>query len=319
MDFKPDLDKVRYYMHLIASHPYSGTEVGRVLDDTLDVNGKMVRASLVLCAGAFGPNFETKFDRLSMLAAMVELTHLASLVHDDIVDEADFRRGKPSIQRKYHKDAAVYAGDFLITRVNYYEAKEHLNDAAAVLSQTIERMCAGEIGQALCRYKANTTVAEYLNNIRGKTVELFKGACRIGALEAGCSEDVISKLECFGENLGIMFQLRDDLLDFTSTKAEMGKATHMDFREGIYTMPVLYALTQDKSGELLAIMQKNAIQNLTDKEIQETEKLVVALGGVESTIKEIRSCQSKIEGLLKELPNSKSTSLLSDLVRKLAI
>lgn len=319
MDFKPDLSKVRYYMHLIASHPYSGTEVGKILDDTLDTDGKMVRASLVLCAGAFGPDYETKEDRLNMLAAMVELTHLASLVHDDIVDEADFRRGKPSIQSKYHKDAAVYAGDFLITRVNYYEAKEHLNEAAAVLSQTIERMCAGEIGQAVCRYKATTSIAEYLNNIRGKTVELFKGACRIGAQEAGCSEEVTSRLESFGENLGIMFQLRDDLLDFTSTKAEMGKATHMDFREGIYTMPVLYAMENDKSGKLLAIMKKNAEESLTDKEISETEKLVVELGGVESTIREIRSCQSKIEGLLQELPESKSTSLLSELVRKLAI
>ena len=319
MAFLPDLSKVRYYMHLIASHPYSGTEVGRILDDTLDTNGKMVRASLVLCAGAFGPDFEEKLDRISMLAAMVELTHLASLVHDDIVDEADFRRGRPSIQAKYHKDAAVYAGDFLITRVNYYEAKEHLNEAAAVLSQTIERMCAGEIGQALCRYKETTSVAEYLNNIRSKTVELFKGACRIGASEAGCSEQIVSKLESFGENLGIMFQLRDDLLDFTSTKAEMGKATHMDFREGIYTMPVLYALGSDKSGELLAIMRKNSRESLTDKEISETEKLVVDLGGVDATIKEIRSCQSKIEGLLEDLPQSKSTSLLSELVKKLSI
>lgn len=318
MDF-PDLRKVRYYMNLIASHPYAGTKVGQILDDTLDTNGKMVRASLVLLTGAYGPDFDNKIDRLSMLAAMVELTHLASLVHDDIVDEADFRRGKPSIQSKYHKDAAVYAGDFLITRVNYYEAKEHLNDAAAVLSQTIEKMCAGEIGQALCRYKETTTVAQYLNNIRGKTVELFKAACRIGAMESGCSEQCIAKLEAFGENLGIMFQLRDDLLDFTSTKQEMGKATHMDFREGIYTMPVLYALSADRSGELLAIMRKNAIESLSEKEISDTEKLVVDLGGVEATINEIRNCQTKIEGLLGELPECKSTSLLSELVAKLSV
>jgi len=317
--FKPDLNKVRRYMHLIASHPYAGTPVGEILDKTLDTDGKMVRASLVLCAGAFGPDFETKEDRLSMLAAMVELTHLASLVHDDIVDEADFRRGKPSIQSKYHKDAAVYAGDFLITRVNYYEAKEHLNEAAAILSQTIERMCAGEIGQAICRYKAKATIADYLNNIKGKTVELFKCACRIGAMEAGCSEDVTAKLEGFGENLGLMFQLRDDLLDFTSTKAEMGKATHMDFREGIYTLPVLAARDLDDSGKLLSIMERNASESLSDKEILETEKLVIDLGGVDAAIRDIRDCQLKIEGLLKDLPESKSTSLLSELVSKLAI
>lgn len=306
-------------MNLIASHPYAGTKVGEILDDTLDTSGKMVRASLTLLAAAFGPDFDNKIDRISMLAAMVELTHLASLVHDDIVDEADFRRGKPSIQSKYSKDAAVYAGDFLITRVNYYEAKEHLNEGAAILAQTVEKMCAGEIGQALCRYKETTTVAQYLNNIRGKTVELFKAACRIGAVEAGCSEQCVARLEAFGENLGIMFQLRDDLLDFTSTKAEMGKATHMDFREGIYTMPVLYALEKDRSGELLAIMRKNARESLSDTEIKDTEKLVIDLGGVDATIMEIRNCQNKIEGLLRDLPQSKSTSLLSELVAKLSV
>ena len=319
MDFIPDLSKVKYYMHLIASHPYAGTRVGKILDDALDTEGKMVRASLVLCSGAFGPDFETKKDRISMLAAMVELTHLASLIHDDIVDESDFRRGKPSIQAKYSKDAAVYAGDFLIARVNYYESKEYLNEGASVLSSAIEKMCAGEIGQALCRYKESTTIAEYLNNIRGKTVELFKAACRIGAKEAGADEKLAADLESFGENLGIMFQLRDDLLDFTSDINLMGKATHVDFREGIYTMPVLYALESDKSGSLLSIMRKNAIETLSDKDVSDAENLVINLGGTESTRREIKSCQIKIEGLLEKLPNSPSKALLSELVRKLAV
>ncbi len=314
-----DLTKVKYYMHLIASHPYAGTPAGQVLDETLNTDGKMLRASLVLHAGAFGPDFETKKDRLEMLAAMVELTHLASLVHDDIVDEADFRRGRQSIQSKYSKDAAVYAGDFLITRVNYYEAKERLNEASAVLSKTIERMCAGEIAQALCRYKETTSIAEYMSNITGKTVELFKAACRIGAQEAGADEELTDKLEAFGENLGIMFQLRDDLLDFTSSKAETGKSAHMDFREGIYTMPVLCALKADGSGKLLAMVRKNAIESLSDKEISETEQMVVDLGGVEATVREIRCCHSKIEGLLEALPHSPSKSLLSELVSKLVI
>ena len=319
MKYNPDLSKVKYYMHLIASHPYSGTEVGHILDDALDVNGKMLRATLVICAGSYGPDFEKKIERIYMLAAMVELTHLISLIHDDIIDEADFRRGKPSIQSKYHKDAAVYAGDFLQARVNYYEAKENLNAAAAILSQTIERMCAGEIGQAICRYKETTSIAEYINNIRGKTVELFKGACRIGSMEAGCNEKIVNNLESIAENLGIMFQFRDDLLDFTSTKAEMGKSTHVDLREGIYTMPVLCALENDKAGELRAILKKNAKESLTDAEISKTEKLVLELGGVDATIKKIQNCQKEIERLLRELPPCKSTSLIDELVKKLAV
>ena len=314
-----DLKKVNYNMHLIAGHPFGGTEVGRILDDALDTRGKMVRASLVLLCGAYGEKYEENKDKLYLLAAMVELIHLASLIHDDIVDESDFRRGKPSIQAKYHKDAAVYAGDFILSRVNYYEASENLNEASKILSKMIEGMCAGEIGQAVCRYKESTSVAEYLNNIRGKTVELFKGACKIGAMQTECSNEIISKLESFGENLGIMFQLRDDYLDFTSSESELGKTAHMDFREGIYTMPVLCALQNDKDGKLLAIMGKNAESSLNDEEIRKTEELVTELGGVDATIDEIRNCQNKIEKILGELPGCEATDMLWQLLKKLAI
>lgn len=306
-------------MQLIAGHSYAGTPVGEVLDAALNTDGKMVRARLLLYAAAFGPDFEKNKARLETLAAMVELTHLASLVHDDIVDEADFRRGRPSVQSKYHKDAAVYAGDFLITRVNYYEAREHLNEAAARLSKTIERMCEGEIGQALCRYKETAGIECYMNNIRGKTVELFRCACRIGAEEAGAEASVAEMLESFGEELGIMFQLRDDVLDFTATKTETGKSAHIDFREGIYTLPVLFALENDSSGALLSIMKKNSSESLSDRELEETERLVTELGGVKAALCEIGKCKSKIEGLLKALPDSPSKPLLSELVRRLTI
>lgn len=319
MDFRPDLEKVRYYMHQIASHPFSGTEIGSVLDDAFDCSGKMIRATLLLASAQFGPDSDNKKDRLCMLAAMIELTHLASLIHDDIVDESDFRRGKASIQSKHHKDAAVYAGDFLITRVNYTLAQEHLNESSMTLSKTIERMCMGEIGQAKCRYKTDIGVSDYLSNIRGKTAELFKAACLIGSREAGADADTINILKSVGENLGIMFQLRDDLLDFTSEREEIGKASHVDFKEGIYTMPVLHALANDKEHKLLAAMRKNAETGLSDTEIRETEELVVSLSGVEKTKLEITNCRMKIEDLLKGLPGGASKDLLSELTAKLEL
>ena len=313
------MEKVRYCMRQIASHPFSGTEVGHVLDDALDCSGKMIRSTLLLASAGFGPDSENKKDRLCMLAAMIELTHLASLIHDDIVDESDFRRGKASIQSKHHKDAAVYAGDFLITRVNYTLAREHLNESSMTLSKTIERMCMGEIGQAKCRYRTDIGVSDYLSNIRGKTAELFKAACLIGSREAGADADAIDSLKNVGENLGIMFQLRDDLLDFTSDRNEIGKASHIDFKEGIYTMPVLHALANDREHKLLAAMQKNAEASLSESEIKETEKLVVELGGVEQTKREITNCRIRIEELLKGLPDGESKNLLSELTAKLEL
>ena len=303
-------------MHEIASHDFQGSEVGRVLDYALDDSGKMIRANLLLACADFGPDSQDKKDRLCMLAAMIELIHLASLIHDDIVDESDFRRGKPSVQSKYHKDAAVYAGDFLITRVNHTLAARKLNESSMALSKTIEMMCAGEIAQALCRYNEKSTAEDYLNTIKGKTAELFKTACKVGASEAGAGADIVSILSNIGEALGIMFQLRDDLLDF-SPRAEIGKASHLDFREGIYTLPVLKALENDTEGKLLRYAKENAQRSLTSDEITEVEKLTAELGGVEATKQSIKNCRTVIEGLLTVLPDIPSKKFLSELTAKL--
>lgn len=317
MNSGPDLDRVREFMKKIASHDFGDTEVGTVLDYALDTTGKMIRARLLLASADFGPDRDNKKDRLCMLAAMVELIHLASLIHDDIVDESDFRRGKPSMQSKYHKDSAVYAGDFLITRVNYTLAKNYMNESSMALSKTIEKMCAGEIDQGLCRYKTDTSIQQYMNTIKGKTAELFKSACMIGAVEAGAAMDTVNMLANIGETLGIMFQLRDDLLDY-SESALIGKASHIDFREGIYTMPVLYALQNDADGKLMNVCLKNAQESLTSDEIKEVEKLVVELGGVEQTKQEIKHCRTIIDGLLAVLPEAPSKDLLSELTAKLS-
>ena len=308
---------VRQYMQTIASHSFGDTKVGQILDDVLDTNGKMIRAQMLLLSARFGPKSEEKDDKLKMLAAMVELTHLASLIHDDIIDESDFRRGKPSIQSKYGKDAAVYAGDFLMSRIYYTAAKEKLNNSAALLSKAIESMCAGEIGQAVCRYKEGTAVEQYLENIKGKTAALFKTACEIGATQSGASKTVICTLTEIGEYLGYMFQLRDDLLDFTADKYHLGKEAHKDFAEGIYTLPVLAALKEDKEGKLLALVQKNSKEHLSEKDICQAEKLVAELGGVDYTRNAISGYSGKIQKLLEKLPENKAKNQLRQLVKHL--
>lgn len=304
-------------MRKIAEHQFKDSLVGKVLDDTLDTNGKMIRAKLLLLASSFGPKQKENEDKLITLAAMVELTHLASLIHDDIIDESDFRRGKPSIQSKYSKDAAVYAGDFLMARINFYEAKEKLNSAAELLSKAIEAMCVGEIGQALCRYNEKTTIEQYLENINGKTVALFKTACLMGAQQTGASKKTLSVLEEIGEKLGTMFQLRDDLLDFTKDKYHLGKEAHKDFQEGIYTLPVLAARNAKGSEKLLELMQKNAKKSLSETEISQAENLVVKLGGVEYTKQVIHEYSEKIQSLLEQLPKTSEAELLKKLVKNL--
>ena len=311
MDKDAVLQRVRYYIQTIAENPVAGTPTGDVLEDTLGSVGKMIRPQLLLTCSSLGPEASEKLDRLCILAAMVELTHLSSLIHDDIVDDAPVRRGNPSVQSKYGKDAAVYAGDFLISRIQYWQAKEQLYAAGMRLAKTVEDMCIGEIGQDLCRYRLDVTADAYYQNIKGKTASLFKTACAIGGAEAGCDENTVATLEQFGQCLGIMFQLRDDLLDFLSTGQEAGKQTHKDFRDGIYTLPVLMALQSEEGrAALLPMMQANAEGSLSDGDIRRMEETVCRFGGVEATWEEIHRYCAEAHRLLDKLGSHEAVDTL---------
>ncbi len=293
------MERVKYYIEIFTSNSLEGTGTGEVLRDVTGSAGKMIRPRLLLLCGALGPKASEHRETLCMLAAMVEMTHMASLIHDDIVDEAPYRRGRLSIQKKYGKDAAVYAGDFLISRVHYWQAVKGLNEAAAILSKTVEEMCVGEIGQAMYRYNPEMTTERYLANIQGKTAALFKAACTMGARESGCDSDVLEKLGQLGEYLGLIFQLRDDLMDFLSDDSSMGKKTHKDFSDGIYTLPVLLARQTPEGGKILAdLMKQNSKRHLDEDEISLMEETVKMAGGTDATLDYIHHYTSICRDLL---------------------
>lgn len=194
------------------------------------------------------------------------------------------------------------------------------NRAGVTLSEAVEEMCVGEINQAISRYKEDVGVEEYLRNIHGKTAALFMAACKIGAEESGCDQDTVHTMEKFGEALGIMFQLRDDLLDFTSNEAEMGKSTHKDFRDGIYTMPVLCALQHPQGREnLLPLMRANAEESLAESQLRQMEALVIELGGVSATREAIREYTSQAETYAAALPACMTVNLMRKLLHKLKV
>ena len=313
------MDGVESDIARITAHPYAGTPVGNVLDWAAGSKGKRIRPMLLILSSLYGPKCAERRDRLTLLAAMMEVTHLASLIHDDIVDDAPLRRDRESVQSRFGKDAAVYAGDFLIARVQFYQAQESLHEAGMILADAIQQMCAGEIGQASCRYREDVTMQEYLCNIRGKTTALFKASCRIGAVESGCSADAAEKLDRLGEALGCMFQFRDDLMDFTTDVPDLGKETHKDFRDGIYTMPVLMAMRDPHARELLLpIMRENREKRADPEQINAMETIVHKYGGVENTKKEILRSRRRCEDILAELPDCAASAGLGKIVKKCA-
>ena len=295
-------EEVKRYIYLIANFSIKESQVGAVLDDVLNISGKMIRAKILLLSAFSGTNWKNNKERICKLAAMVELTHLASLIHDDIVDDSPYRRGKQSIQGKYGKDAAVFAGDFLIARVFYYGVVENLNEAVSILAKTIENMCIGEIEQELYHYQEDISEEKYFEIIERKTAALFQAACSIGARESVCSKELTQKLELFVRNLGLMFQIKDDILDFTSNSKDLGKETHKDFQNGIYTFPVIMTLKNFKSKEVLEpIMKKNRVEKLSLEEIIQLEKYITSFGGIEASYKKIEALSKANRQLIKEL------------------
>ncbi|MCL1815140.1 MAG: polyprenyl synthetase family protein [Treponema sp.] len=257
-------------------------EVETILNCVNSTRGKMIRPLLLLLAARFGPDYEAEKQRLCKMGALVEIVHMASLVHDDIIDDSPLRRGRPTIQQQFGKDMAVYAGDFMTSRVLRHLSAEQMNREGIIIGWTVEKMCRGELGQMSCRWNTETSVEEYLRNIFGKSAALFVAAAQLGGEGSGTSQNIVGSLTAIGEHLGYMFQMRDDLLDFISAESKEGKPVHKDFADGIYTLPVLYAFTQPSCGQRLReIARSDSTASGYGELLREMRQIVLQSGGID--------------------------------------
>ncbi len=238
-----ELAQTEQFLRQIAE---SGSPIVReVTSHTLGVGGKRLRpAMLLLCARACGQIS----DPAVRLAAAVELMHSGSLLHDDVLDEAEMRRGAESAWRKWGVSQAVLVGDYLAAAAYRYLAEHDDNDYLNVLAQTVGEMCEAEL-LSLERGREIDEQA-YLQIIAGKTAALFSASCRLGAKAAEAQDDVQSELAAFGHDLGLAFQITDDLLDLYGDAAKLGKSVGQDQSQGVRTLAVIYALENDDSGQV---------------------------------------------------------------------
>lgn len=259
----------------------------------LNSQGKYIRAiSVVICA-------EDKEGRISpnavKIAAAIEILHLATLVHDDIIDNADLRRGDVTLQKKYGKRTAVICGDYLLSMALRMAAsiknkKDYLD---LELPDYVGRVCLGELNQHINNHNLNLSIYRYLKIISGKTAALFEASYMAGAIFSGCTESEAKKYKHLGYNVGMIFQLTDDCIDFENTVETANKPVQSDYEQGVITLPLIHALEQ-----LSDFKQKAETAGVTRKEINDA---VAKTGGIGFTRMLVQKYYNKSRKLIQEL------------------
>lgn len=212
-------------------------EIRTMADYCIDTSGKRIRPALVFLSGWRGPGIVPP--DLVRVAAVVELVHLATLVHDDIMDEADVRRSRRTASREYGPTAAVLLGDALFAHALHLATQFPTNEVCAAVSDSTRRVCAGEIVQTLRRGSTNISRADYQRIVDLKTAELFRVSCFLGTRLAGFDADYVDAASRFGRHLGIAYQIYDDLVDFFGDESRIGKTLGTDLASGKLTLPLL--------------------------------------------------------------------------------
>ncbi|MDB2405008.1 polyprenyl synthetase family protein [Alphaproteobacteria bacterium] len=236
----------------------------------INAGGKRIRPILVCVSYGLFKDKQTDNDinHIPLYSACVEFIHTATLLHDDVVDESDLRRGQKTAHNIWGNQAAVLVGDFLFSRAFQLMVDANNSKATKILANASTKLAEGEILQLLTTNNLNTTEDKYIEMISAKTAVLFSASCKIGALLAGANEQDCQKLNNYGENLGIAFQMIDDALDYLQNNNEIDKNIGDDFKEGKITMPLLKVLQDGNDDEQKFLVRciKKMQQNENDLE-----------------------------------------------------
>ncbi len=256
------LDAVEERLHTRASSSHAFVdEVARYL---IVAGGKRFRPLLTALTGHLGPDAPTDGQPREAIVdagVVVELVHLATLYHDDVIDEAAARRGTPSANERWDNTVAILTGDFLMARASELSAELGV-EVTRIISRTIARLCEGQIAEVQGAMGAlpagvptvEPSLAHYLDVVSGKTASLIETSCRYGALLSGAVDTEVEAAATYGHHLGMAFQFSDDVLDIAADHEDSGKTPGTDLREGVRTLPVIYALDDDPHGRLAELL-----------------------------------------------------------------
>ena len=240
--------------------------------------GKRMRPILILL---MAKNFGKVSSVTQHAAVGLELLHTASLVHDDVVDEAAERRGQASVNADYDNKVAVLVGDYVLSTALLHVSYTHSEMIVRRLAELGRTLSDGEILQLANIQNKEVTEEVYYKIIERKTAALFETCAAIGAESAGATEEQVEAARVFGKNLGIVFQIRDDIFDYYDSEVEIGKPTGNDFAEGKLTLPIIYALNATQDEDMMKLVHKVKAHNVTHEEVETLVRFAKENGGIE--------------------------------------
>jgi heptaprenyl diphosphate synthase len=308
---KKELDRLE--LKLKESVSGYDTFLDEVALHLINAGGKRIRPCLTILSsladfeGTIDESMEVVSADVITGAVAIELVHLASLYHDDVMDEATQRRNVESVNSKWGNLVAIVTGDYLLAKSASIAASLG-SVVASLLANALSELCAGQISEVNKAFNPNRTLEEYFNSIGGKTASLMSTACHIGAIIGNVSDSTIKELVDIGTYLGYIFQIRDDILDVAANFDKLGKSPGQDLAEGIYNLPAILAMNDPIYGSAVT---KKLGKVLNDQDMTEVSDLIKSTDSIKESLKYI---ESYLEILISSTKNIKSEQVKESFV-----
>jgi heptaprenyl diphosphate synthase len=283
--------------------------VAAPMADLFAAGGKRLRPALVLLAAKCG---RYDVEKLKPAAMAVELTHAATLVHDDVIDRSAVRRGRPTVAASLGDEPAIVIGDFYFAKAYEQAARTDSTEVVGLLARTVMEICAGEVRQQAIRYDYRTEVDEYMHRIEAKTATLLAACCDIGSVLAALSPKQRLALHNYGQMLGLAFQIADDVLDYLGSAGEIGKPIGHDIAEGFATLPLMLAKEDPDTASKLDRVLSNG-RKLTAQEAQHVVELVRGSNAPQQALDRAREYASVARESLDAVPEGEARDALAAL------
>ena len=273
----------------------------------LQAGGKRIRPVFVLVSAKFG---QYDIDNIKNIAVPLELIHMASLVHDDVIDDSDLRRGRHTVKAQWNNRVAMYTGDFIFARALEYVTAIDNTRVHQILAKTMVEICNGEVIQIEDKYRIDQNLKDYFRRIKRKTALLIESSCELGALVGGLDPKNVRHLKRFGYFVGMSYQIIDDILDFTATDKELGKPAGSDLLQGNITLPLF--LLKDHP-VIKAFVENAAKGNVTEEERFEMLEIVRNSDAIKQSIAISNQYLRKALKEVDALPNHPMKKKLRDI------